>query len=188
METSHGSGFQGARAGAHASSTGAGHVQTIRRNQSRSFGKTGQARGASSLRWAFPPHTSHPKRQRGRPPEIVLYRVCVSGSATGGRVLVEHRKTYSLADASGDWTQPRLGLRPRPAMSQTCPALYGAGLPRSETQGNCMESTNKQTPSPFFVPPGTAENSPPFQRWALPSGEAPAPSGATELAARRLVR
>ncbi len=50
-------------------------------------------------------------------------------------------------------------------------------------RGNRMESTNKQTPSPLFVPSGTPDNSPPFQRWGTPSCLAPAPSGASEIAA-----
>ncbi len=41
----------------------------------------------------------------------------------------------------------------------------GAGLPRCETPGNRMESTNKPAPSPLFVPAGTPDNSPPIHRW-----------------------
>ncbi len=96
------------------------------------------------------------------------------------------------------WTSPR-AAQPQPTGKQSAISHqrsarnhsssrrplhpFRAGLSRCETQGNRLVSTNKQTPSPLFVPSGTADNSPPFQRWETPSCQAPAPSGATENAA-----
>ena len=62
------------------------------------------------------------------------------------------------------------------------------GLPRCEAQGIRLEFDERADTAALFVPPGTAENSPPFQRWEKQCCEPPAPSGATEHAARRMVR
>ncbi len=62
------------------------------------------------------------------------------------------------------------------------------GLPRCEAQGIRLEFDERAGTAALLVPAGTAENSPPFQRWEKQCCEPPAPSGATEHAARWVVR